>query len=91
MKYLYLTFSDPEVVNLDQWVFGTESHPFLVQCGIGAIDDSVIEGQCKVCAGADGDRVFAIDARERTSEEGPVYFNQPRMGAQSGFAPSRPF
>ena len=39
MKYLYLTFSDPEVVNLDQWVFGTESHPFLVQCGIGAIDD----------------------------------------------------
>lgn len=39
LKYLYLTFSDPEVVNLDQWVFGTESHPLLVQCGIGGIDD----------------------------------------------------
>lgn len=39
LKYLYLTFSDPGVVNLDQWVFNTESHPFLIQCGIGGIDN----------------------------------------------------
>lgn len=39
LKYLYLTFSDPDVVNLEQWVLNTECHPFLVQCGIGAIDD----------------------------------------------------
>lgn len=35
LKYMYLTFSDPSVVSLDQWVFNTECHPFLVQCGIG--------------------------------------------------------
>jgi len=39
LKYLYMTFSDPNVINLDQWVLGTEAHPFLVQCGIGGIDD----------------------------------------------------
>lgn len=44
LKYLYLTFSDPNVVNLDQWVFNTEAHPLLVQCGIGAIDDHGANG-----------------------------------------------
>jgi len=39
LKYLYLTFADPDVINLDQWVFNTEAHPFLVQCGIGGLDD----------------------------------------------------
>lgn len=39
MKYLYLTFEDPSVVSLDQFVFNTESHPLLVQCGIGDIDN----------------------------------------------------
>lgn len=39
MKYLYLTFEDPSVVSLDQFVFNTESHPMLVQCGIGDIDN----------------------------------------------------
>lgn len=39
LKYLYLTFADPNVVNLDQFVFNTESHPVLVQCGIGGIDN----------------------------------------------------
>jgi mannosyl-oligosaccharide alpha-1,2-mannosidase len=28
LKYLYLTFSEPEVVSLDEWVFNTEAHPF---------------------------------------------------------------
>ena len=27
-KYLYLTFADPDVVNLDRYVFNTEGHPF---------------------------------------------------------------
>ncbi|KAK3075324.1 hypothetical protein LTR53_001457 [Teratosphaeriaceae sp. CCFEE 6253] len=39
LKYLYLAFSDPSVIDLAQWVFNTEAHPYLVQCGIGAIDD----------------------------------------------------
>jgi len=29
-KYLYLIFADPEVANLDKYVFNTEAHPFLV-------------------------------------------------------------
>lgn len=32
LKYLYLSFVDPGVVDLGQWVFNTESHPVRVQC-----------------------------------------------------------
>ncbi|KAK5131655.1 hypothetical protein LTR08_000782 [Meristemomyces frigidus] len=39
LKYLYLIFADPSVIDLGQWVLGTENHPFLVQCGIGDIDN----------------------------------------------------
>ncbi|CAL1699168.1 unnamed protein product [Somion occarium] len=28
LKYLYLTFDDPSHINLDEWVFNTECHPF---------------------------------------------------------------
>ncbi|UNI15935.1 Mannosyl-oligosaccharide 1,2-alpha-mannosidase [Purpureocillium takamizusanense] len=28
LKYLYLIFSEPELVSLDDWVFNTEAHPF---------------------------------------------------------------
>lgn len=28
LKYLYLTFSEPDVVSLDKFVFNTEAHPF---------------------------------------------------------------
>jgi mannosyl-oligosaccharide alpha-1,2-mannosidase len=28
LKYFYLIFSEPDVVNLDEWVFNTEAHPF---------------------------------------------------------------
>ncbi|KAB5593643.1 Mannosyl-oligosaccharide alpha-1,2-mannosidase [Ceratobasidium theobromae] len=28
MKYIYLTFVDPEIINLDKYVFNTEAHPF---------------------------------------------------------------
>ena len=27
LKYLYLLFTDDELVPLDQWVFNTEAHP----------------------------------------------------------------
>lgn len=27
LKYYYLTFSDPELISLDEWVFNTEAHP----------------------------------------------------------------
>lgn len=39
LKYIYLTFEDPSVVSLDQFVFNTESHPVLVQCGDGDVDN----------------------------------------------------
>lgn len=29
MKYLYLTFDDPNHISLDSWVFNTEAHPFI--------------------------------------------------------------
>ncbi|KAH7305936.1 glycosyl hydrolase family 47 protein [Stachybotrys elegans] len=28
LKYLYLLFSEPSLVSLDEWVFNTEAHPF---------------------------------------------------------------
>ncbi|TFK22434.1 seven-hairpin glycosidase [Coprinopsis marcescibilis] len=28
LKYLYLTFDDPNHINIDEWVFNTEAHPF---------------------------------------------------------------
>ena len=40
LKYMYLTFSDPELINLNSWVINTEAHPFLVQCDDGNQDDS---------------------------------------------------
>ncbi|KAH0444232.1 glycosyl hydrolase family 47 [Colletotrichum camelliae] len=27
LKYFYLIFSDPEMINLDEWVFNTQAHP----------------------------------------------------------------
>jgi mannosyl-oligosaccharide alpha-1,2-mannosidase len=32
LKYQYLSFADPSVIDLGRWVFNTESHPVLVQC-----------------------------------------------------------
>ncbi|KAG8783183.1 maturation of Asn-linked oligosaccharides protein [Ceratobasidium sp. 428] len=29
LKYLYLTFADPHVIHLDEWVLNTEAHPLL--------------------------------------------------------------
>ena len=28
LKYFYLTFAEPDVVSLDEFVFNTEAHPF---------------------------------------------------------------
>jgi len=28
LKYFYLIFSEPNLINLDEWVFNTEAHPF---------------------------------------------------------------
>jgi len=30
LKYFYLTFSEPNVISLDDWVFNTEAHPFRI-------------------------------------------------------------
>ncbi|CAE6469951.1 unnamed protein product [Rhizoctonia solani] len=29
LKYLYLTFADPQTINLDEWVINTEAHPLM--------------------------------------------------------------
>lgn len=31
LKYLWLLFSDSDVLPLDQWVFNTEAHPYRAQ------------------------------------------------------------
>ncbi|KAJ6033872.1 mannosyl-oligosaccharide alpha-1-2-mannosidase 1B [Penicillium canescens] len=31
LKYLYLSFTETGVLSLDEWVFNTESHPYLIQ------------------------------------------------------------
>ncbi len=31
LKYFYLVFSEPDLVNLDEWVFNTEAHPLTRQ------------------------------------------------------------
>ncbi|KAF8342750.1 glycoside hydrolase family 47 protein [Cantharellus anzutake] len=36
MKYLYLTFDDPNHISLDKWVFNTEAHPLLAPAGLPA-------------------------------------------------------
>ncbi|KAF5371668.1 hypothetical protein D9758_003530 [Tetrapyrgos nigripes] len=50
LKYLYLTFDDPEHVSLDKYVFNTEAHPFeapapLASYGSGTIDLALAEQQ----------------------------------------------
>ena len=32
LKYMYLSFADPSVIDLGKWVFNTESHPVRVEC-----------------------------------------------------------
>ena len=31
LQYLYLLFSDDELISLDQWVFNTEAHPLPIK------------------------------------------------------------
>lgn len=31
LKYLYLIFTDDNVISLDKWVFNTEAHPLPIQ------------------------------------------------------------
>lgn len=30
LKYFFLIFSEPTIINLDDWVLNTEAHPFRV-------------------------------------------------------------
>ncbi|KAK5741670.1 hypothetical protein LTR17_003876 [Elasticomyces elasticus] len=36
LKYLYLTFTDPSVIDLSEWVLNTEAHPYPVLCDNGS-------------------------------------------------------
>ncbi|EJD51241.1 seven-hairpin glycosidase [Auricularia subglabra TFB-10046 SS5] len=38
VKYLYLTFDDPEHISLDKWVFNTEAHPLLAPAALPSYD-----------------------------------------------------
>lgn len=40
LKYLYLTFTDPSVVDLSAWVFNTEAHPLQATCAEGSVAKS---------------------------------------------------
>lgn len=35
LKYLYLLFSPPSTIPLDQWVFNTEAHPLKIMTRFG--------------------------------------------------------
>lgn len=35
LKYLYLLFSPPSVISLDEWVFNTEAHPLKIVPRLG--------------------------------------------------------
>ncbi|XP_021296941.1 mannosyl-oligosaccharide 1,2-alpha-mannosidase MNS1 [Herrania umbratica] len=49
LKYLYLLFSPPTVISLDEWVFNTEAHPIRIVNHNGA-DFAKSEGQHKPVA-----------------------------------------
>ncbi|CZR55603.1 related to Mannosyl-oligosaccharide alpha-1,2-mannosidase [Phialocephala subalpina] len=40
LKYLYLTFAEPDVVSLDRFTFNTECHPMLIQAGTCAVEEA---------------------------------------------------
>ena len=46
LKYLYLLFSPPTVIPLDEWVFNTEAHPVRIVPRVGepiSLQDNVAE------------------------------------------------
>ncbi|KAM7268977.1 hypothetical protein ACFE04_024474 [Oxalis oulophora] len=45
LKYLYLLFSPPSVIPLDQWVFNTEAHPLRIVTRDSKEDIFQVEGQ----------------------------------------------
>ncbi|XP_071715547.1 mannosyl-oligosaccharide 1,2-alpha-mannosidase MNS1-like [Rutidosis leptorrhynchoides] len=38
LKYLYLLFSPPSVISLDEWVFNTEAHPLKIVSRVGSLE-----------------------------------------------------
>lgn len=44
LKYLYLTFTEPDVIDLSQWVFNTEAHPYLAVCAGGNSGNFTLAG-----------------------------------------------
>lgn len=47
LKYLYLLFSPPTVIPLDEWVFNTEAHPLKIVKRDGIAHFAESEGQHK--------------------------------------------
>jgi len=65
LKYLYLLFSDDDLISLDEWVFNTEAHPLPVK-GVNAFyrpyggGSSGNAGRQVGRARQDGDKVFPL-------------------------------
>ncbi|KAL4584532.1 hypothetical protein LXL04_009135 [Taraxacum kok-saghyz] len=38
LKYLYLLFSPPSVISLDEWVFNTEAHPLRIMAHVDSVE-----------------------------------------------------
>ena len=69
MQYLYLLFSDDELISLDQWVFNTEAHPLPIKGSNSMyrdlkannhinIDDSIVKAKRSDVLAASADAVL---------------------------------
>ncbi|PLW40231.1 hypothetical protein PCANC_17957 [Puccinia coronata f. sp. avenae] len=53
-KYIYLTFSDPELLSLDQYVFNTEAHPFRYERSQNSVSSGSSKNNAKKSASPPG-------------------------------------
>ena len=69
LQYLYLLFSDDELISLDQWVFNTEAHPLPIKGSNSMyrdlesnnhinIDDSIVKAKRSDVLAASADAVL---------------------------------
>lgn len=47
LKYLYLLFSPPSLISLDEWVFNTEAHPLRIVTRLSHEESYILNEQLK--------------------------------------------
>ncbi|RVX07853.1 Mannosyl-oligosaccharide 1,2-alpha-mannosidase MNS2 [Vitis vinifera] len=101
LKYLYLLFSPPSVIPLDEWVFNTEAHPFRIPTFWidGPTETNWDGGDCSALFQLQGAQFFTLRYKEIMIDEpdysSPVGENPndelilfvSGLGSQSSFSP----